>query len=117
MLYLQVGDRDTKQMLYRYSRACDEFNRDSVSIFDCRKDTKINTFWFTIDKLVVELSHRISEYANLNFRFGFLSQLSSMPIHDIRECARKAVEAYPDDVDSELIEELIPGVSQRNITI
>ncbi|KAJ8875039.1 hypothetical protein PR048_022929 [Dryococelus australis] len=40
---------------------CNEINRDSDTIFDCRKDIKLDkhTYFFTIDKLVVELSLRI----------------------------------------------------------
>ncbi|KAJ8884474.1 hypothetical protein PR048_016331 [Dryococelus australis] len=96
--YLDAKSMKMKEKVKRRKLECNGINRNSGTIFDCRKDIKLNIALFTIDKLVVELSCRISA-----LRFGFLRQLSSMPLHDIRGCVRKAVEAYPNDVNSELI--------------
>ncbi|KAJ8893172.1 hypothetical protein PR048_005755 [Dryococelus australis] len=62
----------------RRKMQCDEINRDSDTIYDCRK---------------------ISAFKFFHLRFGFLSPLSLMPYYYIREFVKKAVEAYHDDVD------------------
>ncbi|KAJ8879673.1 hypothetical protein PR048_020281 [Dryococelus australis] len=60
---------DKRKRVKRRRLQCDEINTDGDTIFDCRKVIKINTFLFTIDNLVVDISRRIAfKYLLCHFR-------------------------------------------------
>lgn len=60
-----------------------------------------------LDKLISSLTDRISAYEELRGRFGFFVDLTSMDPANVFKGAKNLVEAYPEDVEDALANELV----------
>ena len=68
---------------------------------------RIGTFLVIVDRLLTALSKRQTAYMKLKDIFGFLRHLPTLTAEEIRAGASKLIEAYPEDVENEVEEELI----------
>ena len=71
---------------------------------------RVEVFFAIIDHVCAALKQRIVGYKTVSERFGFFSQLSSICDEDVKACARKLVEAYPDDLEETFPNELVQFV-------
>ncbi|XP_063802615.1 zinc finger MYM-type protein 1-like [Pseudophryne corroboree] len=68
---------------------------------------KVNTFLPIIDQLVSSLNRRKEAYSVIRDRFGFLSELCSLPSDDLRAKASALVGIYPGDLGREYADEVV----------
>ena len=71
---------------------------------------RMEVFFAIINHVCAALKQRIVGYKTVSERFGFFSQLSSMCDKDVKACAQKLVEAYPDDLEETFPNELVQFV-------
>ncbi|XP_031336280.1 zinc finger MYM-type protein 1-like [Photinus pyralis] len=67
---------------------------------------KIETFYVSIDTLVSELDKRREAYSDISRLFGFFGDFRNIEEEELRQCARKIVDTYKDDLDIALVEEI-----------
>ncbi|KAB0804608.1 hypothetical protein PPYR_01578 [Photinus pyralis] len=68
---------------------------------------KIETYYVSIDTLVSELDKRREAYSDISRLFGFFGDFRNIEEEELRECARKIVDTYKDDLDIALVEEIV----------
>ena len=66
-----------------------------------------NTFKVILDSLKSALEKRKNAYKELSTTFGFLKNLQETTNEDINEGSQRLVQAYPEDLEDDLGEELI----------
>ena len=76
-----------------------------------RERFKEEVFVPIIDNLLSALRHRLNAYEAVYAYFRFLSNLSTSSSNDITVAADRLVHAYPEDLESDLADELIQFVS------
>lgn len=73
------------------------------------------SFLVVIDHLLSALDQRLDAYQMVSSRFGFLGRLSTIPSNELSRHAMALVDAYPDDLDNSLADELSQFVFFANV--
>lgn len=68
---------------------------------------RINTFTVILDSLITELNKRKNAYDTVNIKFGFLFNLTKLPLSKVREQATRLQQDYPEDLGSSFSNECI----------
>lgn len=68
---------------------------------------RINTFTVILDSLLTELIKRKNAYDTVNIKFGFLFNLTKLPLSKVREQATQLQQEYPEDLGSSFSNECI----------
>ena len=68
---------------------------------------RIGTFLVIIDSLVAALTKRQMAYMKLKGIFGFLRHLTTLTPDEVRDGTSNLIEAYPEDVEKDFVDELI----------
>ena len=83
----------------------DKQNTATETSFSARDDMRVNTFFYILDTLVVNLQKRSKCYDYLYNKFGFLMQLNVLSDEEISRNAKDLIDSYPNDLEEELITE------------
>ena len=70
-----------------------------------------STFFVVIDKLEAELMFRLKAYQDVSNRFGFLKNLASTSLDEIRYSTHQLATYYPNDLEDSVVEEFCHFVS------
>ncbi|CAH0403834.1 unnamed protein product [Chilo suppressalis] len=96
-----LGKRQPKR-----KKNADETPEEEISM--TANDTfRINTFLVIIDRLASELEKRKKAYDNFNEKFSFLTKMSELSSSTLTKKARSLEEMYPNDLETELVQECI----------
>ena len=93
----------------------------TIETVGCRGSDKfrIEIFYVIIDKLVSELEKQSNACDYITQLFGFLCNILDSDLNEIRSCATKLVEVYPNDLYEDLISEFEHFISllklQKNV--
>lgn len=68
---------------------------------------KNETFIPIMDALITQLKKRNMAYTELYNKFGFFSEVEKMKSYDLRKQALELVKMYPEDLETEFVEEII----------
>lgn len=68
---------------------------------------KNETFLPIMDALITQLKKRNIAYTELYNKFGFFSEFEKMESNDLRKKALALVRMYPEDLETEFVEEII----------
>ena len=68
---------------------------------------RTRVFIAVIDRLVAELDRRYASYKTINQKFGFLNNITLMPLSDLRRDACELQKLYSGDLEADLVEELV----------
>ncbi|XP_060843957.1 uncharacterized protein LOC132926427 [Rhopalosiphum padi] len=77
------------------------------STFQQSDSFRVNTFTVILDSLLTELNKRKSAYDKVNIKFGFLFNLTKLPLSKVREQAIQLQLEYPEDLGSSFSNECI----------
>ncbi|KAL4119094.1 hypothetical protein QTP88_011952 [Uroleucon formosanum] len=83
-----------------------ESNQDN-STLQQSDSFRINTFTVILDSLITELNKRKNAYDTVNIKFGFLFNLTKLPLSKVREQATQLQQNYPEDLGSSFFNECI----------
>lgn len=70
-----------------------------------RDKFKVETFLVIVDQLTSSMKARLGAYNDVHSQFKVLTDFRKMSLTSVREMAIKLAESYPDDLDSEVIED------------
>ena len=82
----------------------DEQSKETVP--SPRENFIYNTFFVIVDKLLAEIEKRRAAYTKLNDMFGFCTD-KHLSVSEIRIKAKQLVKSYPDDLESDFVNEFV----------
>lgn len=68
---------------------------------------RTGTFLIIVDSIASELQKRLGAYSEIAAKFGFLRTLKDLPNEQVTECAINLQNAYPEDLEDRLSDELL----------
>lgn len=82
-------------------------NLEGEIFYSSKDKMKNETFIPIMDALITQLKKRNMAYTELYNKFGFFSEVEKMKSFDLRKQALELVKMYPEDLETELVEEII----------
>ena len=87
-------------------RMFDEQDTPDIAL-TARDQFIFQTFNVITDSLIVELRKRQDSYLNLKDLFGFLTAFKTLSLIDLKQQCTHLVEAYPNDLEMEFVDEFV----------
>ncbi|XP_048010458.1 uncharacterized protein LOC125244414 [Megalobrama amblycephala] len=100
----QVFKVDMQRHRKRKNQA-DESNEPDYEQSGCEK-FKTTVFIAIIDHLIAELDRRYHSYRDIQQTFGFLSEIPSIPLQDLRTGAANLQKKYAGDLEEDFVDEI-----------